>query len=346
MAALTARRHAEGRSRQRWSERVWVALAALAAALAPGTLLALLLVLLISAWPAVIWGGLSFLTHSVWSLGNLYAGLPVAHRGVSAPPGAAYGALPFIVGTLLSSLLALGLAVPVGLGVAICLAERARGIVAHGLGFFVELTAGVPSVVFGLWGFITVVPWVARRAGPLLAHLLGFIPFFRGPVLSGQGLLASGIVLAAMVLPLMAAIARDALARVPGEVRDQGRALGLTDWETLRDLVLPAAAPGIVGGVVLALGRALGETMAVVMVSGAGALVPHTLYSPVTTMASAIVIDLDSAFTDSTGMAVHALAEVAVALLLLTVFVNLVVPFVGQGASRVAALLQPGGRQA
>jgi phosphate transport system permease protein len=322
-----------------------VALAALASALAPAVLLALLGVLLVSAWPAVVYSGLDFLTHSTWDFGNLYGGEPVVRHGFRAPAGAMYGAWPLIVGTLLSSLLALVLAVPVGLGVAVCLAERARGELGRVLGFFIELLAGVPSVVFGLWGFVTIVPWVEHRAGPALARTLGWLPFFRGPVLSGQGLLAAAIVLGAMVLPLIAAVGRDALQRVPPEVRAQGRALGLTDWETLRDLVLPAAAPGLVGGVILALGRALGETMAVVMVSGTGTLVPHTIYSPVTTMASAIVLDLDSAFTDATGMAVHALAEVAVVLLIITVLVNLVVPLVGQGASRVAALLGPGGRQ-
>jgi phosphate transport system permease protein len=333
------------RRRRRGSSAVWVALGALASALAPMLLIVLLTVLLVSAWPSVVWNGLDFVTRSVWSLGNLYGGTPEVRHGYSAAAGAAYGALPFIAGTLLSSLLALVVAVPVGLGVAICLAERARGRIARVLGFFVELIAGVPSVVFGLWGFVTVVPWVEHRAGPGIARVLGFIPFFRGPILSGQGLLAAALVLAAMVLPLVAAVGRDALVRVPREVREQGRALGLTDWETLRDLVLPAAAPGLLGGVMLALGRALGETMAVLMVSGTGSLVPHSLFSPTTTMASAIVIDLDSAFTDASGMAVHALAEVAAVLLVITVLVNLAVPFIGQGASRVAALLNAAGRE-
>ena len=234
------------------------------------------------------------------------------------------------------------LAVPIGLGVAVCLAERARGPLARVLGFFVELIAGVPSVVFGLWGFVAVVPWIQHSGGPAIARALGWMPWFRGPVLSGEGLLASAIVLAVMVLPLVAAVGRDALARVPRELRDQGRALGLTEWEILRRLILPLAAPGIIGGVVLALGRALGETMAVLMVSGGGTAVPHTIFTPVTTMASAIVLDLDSAFTDTTGMAVHALALVAVVLMAITVLVNLAVPFIGRGVSRVAALVDAG----
>lgn len=321
----------------------WAAVAAVAAALTPAALLITLVVLLVSAWPSLVWNGLHFLTHSVWSLGNLYGGSTVTRHGYTAPAGAAYGAVAFIAGTALTSFVALVLAVPVGVGVAICLAERARGPFGRIIGFFVELISGVPSVVFGLWGFIVLVPWVEHRAGPVIAGTLGFIPFFRGPVLSGQGLLSASIVLAAMILPLIAAVGRDALLRVPAEVRAQGAALGLTDWETLRDLVVPVAVPGLVGGVILALGRALGETMAVLMVSGTGNLIPHTLFSPTTTMASAIVIDLDSAFTDATGMAVHALAELAVVLLCITVLINLAVPFIGQGISRVAAMMQGGG---
>lgn len=316
--------------------------AAVAAALTPALLVATLVVLLVSAWPAVLYEGLGFLRHSVWSLGNLYGGTPSVRNGQVAAPGAEYGALPYIAGTALTSVLALVLAVPIGLGVAVCLAERARGPLARLLGFFVELIAGVPSVVFGLWGFVAVVPWIQHSAGPGIAHALGWLPFFRGPVLSGEGLLASAIVLAVMVLPLVAAVGRDALARVPRDLRDQGRALGLTDWEILRRLILPLAAPGIGGGIILALGRALGETMAVLMVSGGGTSVPHTIFTPVTTMASAIVLDLDSAFTDTTGMALHALALVAVVLMAITVLVNLAVPFIGRGVSRVAALVDAG----
>ncbi len=321
---------------------LWSVAAAVGAALIPLLLLVTLGVLFVSAWPAVVWNGFAFITKSVWSLGNLYGGTAVVRHGFRAPEGAVYGALPYIVGTVLTSLGALALAVPVGVGVAVSLAEHARGWSGRALGFFIELIAGVPSVVFGLWGFIVLVPWIGRHAGPAIARVLGFIPFFRGPVLSGQGLLAASVVLAAMVLPLVAAVGRDALLRVPREVRDQGRALGLTDWETLRGLVLPLAGPGLIGGVVLALGRALGETMAVLMVSGSGNAIPHALYSPTTTMASAIVVDLDSAFTDSTGMAVHALAELAVVLMLISVMVNLAAPFVGQGVSRVAAMMSAG----
>lgn len=316
---------------------VWTVAATVGAALVPLLLLIVLVVLGIAAWPAVVWDGLHFLTRSVWSLGNLYGNATVVRRGYAAPAGALYGALAFIAGTLISSFCALVLAVPVGVCVAVALAEWGRGWVGQAVGFFVELIAGVPSVVFGLWGLVVLVPWVQRRGGPALAHVLGFIPFFHGPVLTGEGLLVAAIVLSVMVLPLIAAVGRDSLLRVPQEVRDQGRALGLTDWEIQKDLVFPYAASALVGGVVLALGRALGETMAVVMVSGTADVVPHSIYSPFTTMAAAIVVDLDSAFTDATHMAVHALAELAVALMLISVLVNLAVPLVSRGVSRVAA---------
>ncbi len=302
--------------------RPWPALAALAAALAPLALLGVFAILAVAAWPAVAAGGARFLTGAVWN------------------PGGISGALTLVAGTALTALGALVLAVPVGIGVAICLAERARGRIARALGFCVEMIAGVPGVVFGLWGFVAVVPWLEHRGGPALARVLGFIPFFRGPVGSGQGVLAASVVLAAMIVPLVAAVARDALLRVPAAVRDQGRALGLTDWELLRDLVLPRAAPGIVGGVLLALGRALGETMAVLMVSGSGPLLPGTAWTPTTTMASALIVDLRAA--GAGGMAYHVLAELALLLLLVAVAVHLAVALVGGGVSRVASLLRPG----
>jgi phosphate transport system permease protein len=333
----------------RGSERVWGWLAALGAASAPVGLGLILLVLLLFAWPSVVWNGLGFFTTKAWNLGNLYGGAPLVRHGVSAAAGASYGMLSFLAGTVLSSLLALLLAGPIGVGIAFCLSEFSSRSVASLLGFFVELLAGVPSVVFGLWGFVVLVPWITRVAGPALASALGFLPIFRGPVSSGTGLLASGIVLGAMVLPVIAAVSRDAMRAVPRGLRDQGRALGLTDWEIARDLVWRVAARGVIASFVLALGRALGETMAVLMVSGnALNAYPATIFSPISTIASVIVALLDSAMTDATGMAIHALAELAVVLFVLTVAVNLMVPLivraVGEGRGWVNALM--GGAQA
>jgi phosphate transport system permease protein len=320
----------------RGRERLWGVLAGAASAGAPFFLGVMLVVLLAFAWPSVIWNGWHFFTSYTWNLGNLYGGQPEVRHGVAAAAGASYGMLGFLLGTLLSATLALLLAGPVGAGVAFCLAEFAGRGTGEVFGFFVELLAGVPSVVFGLWGWVVLVPWIEGRAGPFIASALGFLPIFRGPVHSGMGLLASGIVLAAMILPIIAAVSRDVLLGVPHDLREQGRALGMTDWEVARDLVWPAAKPGVVASFVLALGRALGETMAVLMVSGnALNYLPTSIFSGISTIASTIVALLDSAMTDSTGMAIHALAEIAVALFVITVAVNLLVPVVARRFGRV-----------
>jgi phosphate transport system permease protein len=326
MAVAAAARLPGARPRREWG---WTLLAAAAAAGGPFVLGIVLIVLLVFAWPAIVWNGAAFFTTYTWNLGNLYGGAPVVRGGYAAAAGAHYGMLGFLLGTLLSSALALILAAPIGIGVAFCLSEFAGRGAARALGFFIELLAGVPSVLFGLWGFVVLVPWIQRTAGPALAGVLGFIPIFRGPVRTGAGLLASGMVLGAMILPIIAAVSRDALRAVPADLRDQGRALGLTEWEVARDLVWRVAAPGVVASCILALGRALGETMAVLMVSGnALNYLPGTIYSPIATIASTIVALLDSAMTDATGMATHALAELAVVLFVVTVAVNLVAPVV------------------
>jgi phosphate transport system permease protein len=316
-----------GPGRERAGEWTYGVLVGLGAASAPVCLAGIVAVLAAFAWPAIVWNGWGFFTSLHWQVGNTYGGPLVVRGGYAAPQGAAYGMLVFAVGTVLSALLAMVLATPVALGAAVALAEYAGPRLGAILGFFVELIAGVPSVVFGLWGFVVLVPWIGRGLGPLLARWLGFIPFLAGPVASGAGLLASGIVLAAMILPIITAVSRDAIAGAPAELREQGRALGLTDWEVLRGLVLPVAWPGIRGAVTLALGRALGETMAVLMVSGGAAgYLPRNLYSPIATVAANIVALLDSAMTDPTGMALHALAELALVLTAITVGVNLLAP--------------------
>jgi len=295
----------------------------LAAASAVIAMVAIFLFLLANGLPSIRFSGLSFLTSLQWNLGNLYSGQVVHHGGAAAPIGATYGILPFIFGTLATSAIALVIAVPVSIGSALLITEYLPEGAALPISFLIELLAGVPSVVFGLWGLVVLVPWVGNSFGPFLGHVLGFIPFFASGG-SGMGLLASGLVLAMMVIPIITATSRDVLVQAPSDVKAGAEALGLTKWETIRAVSLPWSRAGILGASILGLGRALGETMAVLMISGnAVGTLPATITSPVATMAAVIVAQLDSALTDPTGMALHALAEIALILFLITVAVNL-----------------------
>ncbi|HUW66042.1 MAG TPA: phosphate ABC transporter permease subunit PstC [Spirochaetia bacterium] len=327
-----------------WRESLIRATSGICAASALFFLFAVLAVMFVFAWPSIIFNGWHFLWGVPWSIGNLYGGNFVVHNGIEAPQGAEYGMLVFLVGTVLTSLIALVVAVPVSLGVAVFLTEVAPARLAAAVGVLVELLSGVPSVVFGLWGVEVVAPLVGHGLGIFLTRTLGFIPFFAGPVGTGVGLLSAGLVLAVMIIPIIAAISRDILARVPRDMKEQGLALGVTRWELVRTIVLPYARSGIIGAVVLGLGRAMGETMAVLMVSGSAInILPHNVYSPVGTMAANIVALLDSAMTDSTGMAVHALAELALALFMITLIVNLLVPVVTSGVNIIAGTVPGAG---
>ncbi|MHB1951805.1 MAG: phosphate ABC transporter permease subunit PstC [Acidiferrobacteraceae bacterium] len=274
------------------------------------------------SWPAIRFNGFHFLLGKTWSLGNLYAD-PVMNHGFLVPRGARYGVLVFVTGTILSSVLALLIAIPISLGVAIFLSEGVPRPFRPALSFVVELLAGVPSVVYGLWGFAVLIPFVASTLGPALRHLLFWIPFFRGPVGGGYGLLSASLVLALMVVPIIAATVRDALAKIPLEIKEAAYGVGANRFEVVWRTMLPMARASVIGASILGLGRALGETMAVLMVSG-GALnyLPGNLYGPISTMASFIASQLDSALQDPTGMAVRSLAEIALILFVITVLVN------------------------
>ena len=286
-------------------------------------MLAIFVFLLRDSWPSILYNGGHFLTGITWNIGNLYGNSMSTHNGVVAPAGATYGILPFILGTLLSSLIAVVLAVPLAVGIGLLLVEYLPRRLGDNLSFIVEMLAGIPSVVIGLWGLAVLIPWIGRDLGPWLQQVLGFIPIFRGPVGSGQGLLASGLVLAVMITPIIAATTRDVLRQTPRETKEGALGLGLTRWEMIRAVSLPWSASGIFGAVILGLGRALGETMAVLMVSGSAVnYLPQNVYSPIGTMAATIVSQLDSAMTDPTGMAVHALAEIALVLFVVSVVVN------------------------
>lgn len=298
------------------------AFTALLAGLVAGTLVVIVAFLGVYAWPAVRLNGYRFFYKNIWSLGFLYSD-PIVVRGQTVLRGAHYGILFLIVGTLLSSAIALILAVPIGVGAAMFLAEGVPPALQTWFSFFVELLAAIPSVVYGLWGYVVVIPFLGHRVFPLLAKWLGFLPFFGGEPGSGYGLLTAGFVLSLMIVPLIAATLRDALVSQQADLREAAMALGASRFEALRTVLLPATRRVLIGASILATGRALGETMAVLMVSGnALNVLPHNIYTTISTMASFIVSQLDSALTDPTGMAVRSLAEVALALCLISILVN------------------------
>lgn len=250
--------------------------------------------LVIQAIPAFQHAGAGFVTGTTWD-----------------PNNAIYGALPFIVGTLLTSLIALVIAVPIGIGAAIFLAEYAPRRVATPLGVVVELLAAVPSVVYGLWGLLVLAPIFASTVEPHINAL----PFARGQPI-GVGLFLAGVVLAVMILPTIVAVTRDLANAVPLPSREAVYGLGGTRWQVVRRAILPAIRVGVVGGVVLALGRALGETMAVTMVIGNTNHIPGSLIAPAQTLASLIANE----FTEATEP-FHAASLFAIAVVLLAVSV-------------------------
>ena len=228
-----------------------------------------------------------------------------------------FGALPFIYGTVVSSLIAILISVPLSLGIAIFLVEQAPHYLARPLGFLVELLAAIPSVVYGLWGIFILAPFLRVHVGPPLERWLGWLPFFRGPV-TGIGLLTGGVILAIMVTPIISAIVRDVLTAVPSSQREAALALGATKWETTR-VVLVNGAPGIAGAVILGLGRALGETMAVTMVIGNRPQISASLFAPSYTIASVIANEFTEATED---LYLSALVELGLILFLVTFVVN------------------------
>jgi phosphate transport system permease protein len=249
-----------------------------------------------------IWSqfGLGFLWHNVWD--------PV--QGV-------FGAGPFIFGTIVSSALALMISVPLGLGAAIFLAELAPRRLSNVCCFLIELLAAIPSVIIGLMGIFLLVPAV-RWIEPGLTRALGFLPFFQGAPY-GVGMLAAGLTLSVMILPYITSISRDVMMTVPRPLKEGALALGATRWEMVRMVVLPYARSGIFGSIVLALGRALGETMAVTMVIGNTPQISASLFAPAYSMASVIANEFAEAVTS-----IHTQALIAIALVLfcVTVVVN------------------------
>ena len=263
---------------------------------------AIFLMLVQNSLPSMSKFGLGFLYGSEWK-----------------PSQDIFGALPFIYGTVVSSLLALLLAVPISVGIAIFLTEQAPVYIARPIAFMVELLAAIPSVVYGLWGIFVLAPVVRTVIGPFLESYLGWLPFFQGR-LTGIGMLTGGMILALMVLPIVTSVIKDALEAVPNAQREAALALGATKWETTI-VVLGNAASGIAGAVVLGLGRAIGETMAITMVIGNSPQISLSLFEPANTIASLLAANFAEA-TDKIYLS--ALIQIGLVLFLVTFATNAV----------------------
>ena len=234
-----------------------------------------------------------------------------------------FGALPFIMGTLVTSIVAMIVAIPLGVGAAIFLAELAPDWLARPLGFLAELLAAVPSVVYGVWGLFTFIPLFVRPISQGLEKSLGFLPLFSGPVY-GPSRLAASLVLAIMVFPTITAVSRDVLRAIPNSQREAALALGATRWEMIYQVLLPFGTSGFLGAIILGLGRALGETIAVTMVIGNNPDLTASLLHPGYTMASVIANE----FTEATfDLYLNALIEIGLILFVITLIINLIARF-------------------
>jgi len=267
----------------------------------PLLIIVILGVLFVEAWPALKRFGASFLVTSTWD-----------------PVREVYGAAPMIFGTLASSLLALVIAVPLALSVAIFLTEFAPRRLRQPVAFLVELLAAIPSVVYGMWGIFVLIPFLRSYVVPPLKAVFGWTPFLQG-VFYGNSLLAGGVILAIMIVPYIAAVSREVLLAVPTSQREAALAMGATRWEAVRSAVLPYGRAGLIGAVILGLGRALGETMAVTMLIGNRHDISVSILQPAYTMAAAIANEFSEA---TTHLYQSALMEVGLILFVVTVAVN------------------------
>ena len=266
-----------------------------------GLLVSISIFLLVGAWPALKTFGPNFLITSTWD--------PVKEN---------FGALPVVFGTLLSSFIALILAGPISVGIALFLNELAPQKIASIIAFFIEILASIPSVVYGLWGIFVLAPWLRTTVEPFFGRTLGFIPLFQGPPY-GVGILAAGLILAIMITPTVSAISREVFHAVPKNYREAVLALGGTKSETMFLAVLKTAKNGVFGAPTLGLGRALGETMAVTMVIGNRNEIAISLFAPGQTMASIIANEYSEASSD---LHLASLTAIGFCLLIVTLVVN------------------------
>jgi phosphate transport system permease protein len=297
VAVVSAKRAA----RQRSGERLFRAATLVAAILVLALLGGVAVSLLQGAWPALSHFKLAFLTREIWN-----------------PVTAQFGALAPIYGTLMTSLIAMLVAVPIGFGIAIFLTELCPRPLRRPVGVAIELLAAVPSIIFGIWGLFVLAPILQRHVQPWLIAHIGPVPgigaLFQGPPF-GIGVLSAGLVLAIMVLPFIAAVMRDVFETVPDVLKESGYALGATTWEVIWNVVVPYSRVGMVGGIMLGLGRALGETMAVTFVIGNAHRVSASLLAPGTTISASIANE----FTEAVGdLYTSSLVALGVLLFLIT----------------------------
>lgn len=284
-------------------DRVFVAIGAAAALVVAAVLVGIALAALDLASPSLReLGVFEFVASSAWN-----------------PVQRAFGALPFLYGTCVTSLIAVCLAVPVALAVALFLTDLGPAELRRPVRALVDLLAAIPSVVYGLWAASALAPVLLTRVEPALEAGLGALPLFRGPK-HGVGLLCGGLVLAVMILPTIASVSREVLAAVPSELREGGLALGATRWDVAKRIVVPHARSGIGGAILLGLGRAVGETMAMAAVVGSRAEISSSLFSPGYTMASVLANEFPVA-TDTLHVA--ALAEIGLVLFVVTLVFNI-----------------------
>ncbi|MEO8579004.1 MAG: phosphate ABC transporter permease subunit PstC [Gemmatimonadales bacterium] len=284
-------------------DRIYGVITAGCALIVPVLVIAIAIAIFAAAWPAFAKLGLSIVTSSDWDV-----------------QGGHFGAAPALFGTLVSSAVALIIATPLAIGVAIFLSEFSPVWLRQPVGFLVDLLAAIPSVVYGLWGIFVLVPMLRESVMPFLRDTLhlGATPFFSGPAY-GPSMLAAGLILAIMALPYISAVSREVLMAVPRSQREAALALGATRWEMIRDAVIPYARSGIIGGIMLGLGRALGETMAVTMVIGNRPEISASLFAPGYTMASLIANEFSEATND---LHLSALMAVGAILFAITLIVN------------------------
>jgi phosphate transport system permease protein len=290
------------RARFRLGDLIFSRLSLICSIIVIAILVNTLVILFIRAWPAIQQFGTAFLGDTTWSTQKDQ-----------------YGALPAIYGTLLSSFIALVISVPISFGAAIFLTEIAPMWLRNTASFIIEMLAAIPSVIVGLWGLFVLVPAIRDPVEKWLGNAFGWLPLFKGNEL-GFGFLAAGIILALMIIPIITAMSRDVLRAVPESQREAMLALGATRWETIRKAVLPYGRSGMVGAVILGLGRAMGETMAVVMVIGNAYRITPSLFSTGSTIPSKIANE----FGESSGLQLSSLLELALILFLITLLVNVI----------------------